>query len=522
MKKSLNLHAIAVWLFAAQLFWLQSCSDQGVQPQKQKVQFTFSNEATSDNGRAMDTNLPENTRLRVSIETSAGTPVFSNHEINVMRAGGSYMTDPVELMPGIYVITDFMIVNENELLYATPKAGSPLSTHVTQAVPYTFTVSESSVANVNMQVIDSRVNAPEEFGYASFTANVVNLLSVSVFKEQGEGTSLTTATAELRQGKTLIKTFSLNASTNTISFAGDPDDEYTLMVYAADAAKVMNFNFKELKEGLGTNPLKITLEPALVLTVLSHTEEGQEWEDYYELALEGAGGTVHINWGDGREDTGTLPYVGSNEYTDGTYTAIVTGDLNQITDLWGFAYETYMTAIDGLTNLTALKTYNPSWGAVPIHVDLSNCENLETIFVEKYGAPYNPIDLRTDFNLPAQHYINKFVFYAPGLEEFRGKVTAEELEVMVTNIYNNTISRNINGGKFIVTPVDDPSPQTQEMLDLLQNYYGWTIGLNSDNIYDDSEAGRVNTSLEARRENWLRDRAPGKRISPNAKMVVVN
>jgi hypothetical protein len=520
MKKSLNPYAIAVWLFTT-IFFLQSCNDQGVQPQKQKVQFTFTNDATPDNGRAMDTDLPENTRLKISIETMAGTPVFSNHEIDVMKAGGSYMTDPVELMPGAYVITDFMIVSENELLYATPKAGSPLSAHVTQAVPYTFTVNENSVANVNMQVIDSRDNAPEDFGYASFTANVVNLLSVSVFKEQGGGTSLTTATAELRQGKTLIKTFSLEASTNMISFTGDPDNEYTLLVYTKDAAKVMNFNFKELKEGLGTNPMKITLEPALIITILSHTQEGQEWEDYFELELDGAGGTIHINWGDGREDTGTLPYIGPNEYTDGTYTAIVTGDLHQITDLWGFAYETYINAIDGLTNLTALKTYNPSWGAVPIQVDLSNCENLETIFVEKHGAPYDPIDLRTDFKLPTQHYINNFVFYAPGLEEFREKITAEELEVMVTNIYNNTITRNINGGKFIVTPVDDPSPQTQEMLNLLQDYYGWTIGLNSDEIYDDREAGRANTSLEARREKWLRERAPGKRISPNAKMISV-
>lgn len=466
----------------------------------------------------MDTELSENTSLRISIETSTGTPVFSNHEIDVLKAGDSYMTDPVELMPGAYVITDFMVVNDNELLYATPKAGSPLSAYVAQAVPYTFTVSENSVANVNMQVIDSREHAPEDFGYVSFTANVVNLLSVSVFKE----TSLTAATAELRQGKTLIKTFSLDASINAIGFAGDPDDEYTFMVYTKDAAKVMTFNYKELKEGLGTNPLKITVEPALILTVQSHTPEGQEWEDYFELDLDGTGGAIHVNWGDGRADTGTLPYTGANEYTEGTYTAIVTGDLHQITDLWGFAYETYINAIDGLTNLTALKTYNPSWGAVPIHVDLSNCRNLETIFVEKHGAPYDPIDLRTDFKLPPQHYINDFVFYAPALEEYREKITAEELEVMVTNIYNNTITRNINGGRLIITPVSDPSPETQEMLNQLQNYYGWTVGLNSDEIYEDWEAGRANISLEARRENWLRERAPGKRISSNAKIVVVN
>ena len=510
----------AVWLFAALMFSLQSCDDQIAPLQKQKVHFTFNTEATSTSGRVSDTDLPENTRLRLSIETVDGTPVFSDHEIDVMKAGDSYVADPVELTPGGYVLTKFEITSDSELLYAAPKAGSPLSAFVTHAVPYNFEVTENSVANINMQVIDSREHEPEEFGYASFGANVVNILSVSVFKADDGQTSLTSATAELRQGKKLIKTFSLDASTNRIGFAGEPDDEYTLMVYTNDAAKAMRFNFKELKEGLGTNPLKITLEPALILTMRSHTPEGNEWEDYHELELDGTEGTVHVNWGDGNEDTGPLPYIGSNEYTEGTYTAIITGDLHQITDFWGFAYETYITAIDGLTNLTALKTYNPSWGAVPIHVDLSKCENLETIFVEKYGAPYDPIDLRTDFKLPSQHYINNYVFYAPGLEEFREKITAEELEVMVANIYNNTITRNIYDGRFIVTPVSDPSPQTQEMLNTLQNSYGWKIGLNSDEIYDyASEAGRSNTTLDARRENWLKARSPGKRISSNAKVV---
>jgi hypothetical protein len=154
MTKSLKHHFIAVWLLAALMLCLQSCDDHGAQPEKQKVQFSFSAGATSDNGRTRDTDLPENTHLRISIETSSGTPVFTNHEVKVLKAGDSYIADPVELMPGTYAITDFMITNNGELLYATPKAGSPLSAFVTHAVPHNFTVTESSVANVNMQVID--------------------------------------------------------------------------------------------------------------------------------------------------------------------------------------------------------------------------------------------------------------------------------------------------------------------------------------------------------------------------------
>jgi hypothetical protein len=522
MTKSLKHNFISVWLFVLLMVCLQSCDDHGTQPEKQKVQFTFSTGTTSDNGRAKDTDLPENTRLKISIETSSGTPVFSNHEIEVLKAGGSYMTDAVELMPGTYVITDFMITNDGELLYATPKAGSPLSAFVTHAVPYNFTVTENTVASVNMQVIDGQEHTPEELGYASFTASVVNILRLSVFTEQGGQPSLTGAAAELRKGKKLINTFSLDASVNTISFEGDPDANYALVVYTKEEARATTFNFKTLKESSGTSPLKMTLEPALILTIESGTYEGEEWEDYFHLALDGEEGTINVNWGDGNKDTGTLPYTGSNEYTDGVYTAIVTGDIHQITNLSGFAYNTYNKAFGGLTNLTALKTYNPSWGAVPLRVDLSKCENLETVFVERYGGPNEePLDLRTDFKLPAQHNITEFVLYVPGLED---NVTAGELEVMVDNIYHNVSERYIRGGRFIVSPVDNPLPETQQKLDILQNSYGWEIGLNSDDIYEDyPEAGSGKISLEARRENWLRNKFPDlKRKALNGKIAFMN
>ena len=481
----------------------------------QKVHFTFSANDPSDDGRAKDTELPEGSRLKVSIQTSDGTPVFTDHELEVMKAGDSYMTDPVELMPGDYSLTDFMIVNNGELLYATPKAGSPLAAFVANPVPYDFTVAGNGVANVSMQVIDGREYAPEEFGYVSFTANVVNLLSVSAFRTQDGQTTLTEATAELRQGKMLVKTFSLEASVNTIGFEGEPDAEYTLTVYTAEEARVTKFNFKALKEELGTQPLKLTLAPALILTQESHFTEGEGWEDPFELTLAGEGGALNVNWGDGSVETGTLPYHGSHQYTDGDYTAIIMGDIHQITDLWGFAYETHMTAIRGLTNLTGLRTYNPSWGLVPIHVDLSGCENLETIFIEKLGGPYEPIDLRTDFKLPGQHFINDFVFYAPGLLETREEITAEELAVMVDNIYNNATTRNIRDGRLIVTPVSDPSPETQHLLDILQNDYGWRIGLNSEDIYGDfdSEGRRATASREERRAKWLRARAADNKIT---------
>src|SRR5690606_10685638 len=127
---------------------------------------------------------------------------------------------------------------------------------------------------------------------------------------------------------------------------------YTLYVLAENAARATTFNFKALKNELGEKPLRIDLEPALLFAMGSSVDEANEYGEYFEFVLEGTPGTVNINWGDGHENEWTFPFVGGHEYTFGSYTAIITGDLDQITNFYGFSYGTIIYAIKGLTNLT--------------------------------------------------------------------------------------------------------------------------------------------------------------------------
>jgi hypothetical protein len=59
-------------------------------------------------------------------------------------------------------------------------------------------------------------------------------------------------------------------------------------------------------------------------------------------------------------------------------------------------------------------------------------------------------------------------------------ISAEELEVMVSNIYNNTVNRQIYGGRFFINPVVTPAPETQQKLDILENQYNWDIRFNDE------------------------------------------
>ena len=517
MDKISTQRLMVIWLFSTLLLGVQSCEDRSASLEKSKVQFSL-NPGTTSNGRVKDSDLPDNVRLRISIASPSGTPIFTDHEIQVSRGGEGYMADPLDLLPGNYVVTDFMIVNDSEVLNAAPKSESPFSALVMNSLPYSFSVTENSVSRVGMQVINVRGEKPEAFGYDSFRVNRANSLSFIVFRPNGGQASSREATAELRQGKLLIKKFAVKAGMNTLVFDGQPDAVYTLSVYGRESAKAKTFNFKELKKQLGAKPLKIQLEPALLLTMESYVDEGNDYDDYYHFLLEGTG-TVNINWGDGYEESQNLPFDGEHEYTMGNYTAIVTGDLDQIINFHGFSYSTIMEAITGLTNLTALKTFNPSWGAVPVKVNLSNCENLEAIHIEKYGGPYyETLDLRTDFQLPEEHFIREFYLY------INETVGTGALEAFVDNIYNNTTQRSIYGGTFYVNVSEPPSSETQQKLDILQNDYNWDVTLEEsvwDISGDGSEPARARQDLDARRENWLRHNFPdSKLISRSVKKMV--
>lgn len=499
---------IALSILSALFLNLQSCDDRNAQLDMNTVQFALSPGTPSD-GRIAPLDLPENATLRVNIESISGTSILSNHEISISNTGGEYATEPMNLLPGMYVITDFVIGKDDEALNAAPKAESLFGSFVSHALPYTFSVNENGIEKVSMQVLDARKEKPESFGYVTFRLDRVNKLSFIVSRPTGKETSLKEASGELRQGRDLVKKFFVKPGINSVAFEGEPDADYSLSVYATEAAKVKTFNFKHLKQELGGKPLKIILEPALLLTIESGFEPENGYEDYFEFVLNGTDGTVNVNWGDGLENLYTLPVNEAHEYRTGSYTAVITGDLNKITYLHGFAYSTIMYAITGLTNLTSLVAYNPSWGAVPIKVNLSNCEQLASIYIEKYGAPYEPIDLRTDFQLPDQHVISEFVFHAPSFDITREYISPEELAVFVDNIYNNTTRRAIYGGKFFVYPVAAPLPETQVKLDILQNDYNWDVRLDG-NIWDfNSEAGRSKQDLDARLERWLRDNLPG-------------
>ncbi len=156
--------------------------------------------------------------------------------MQLLKVGSKYITEPIALHAGDYAITDFMLVDaDNEVLFATPQAGSPLAGAVSHPLPYSFTVSADVASTLDVEVIAVGELDPEDFGYASFgiQVNNVNAFKLSVFIPGDNGLDLTDAQAFIMSGYDTLQLIDLEAEDQHDPFSARHDAD--LLSYRAQA-----------------------------------------------------------------------------------------------------------------------------------------------------------------------------------------------------------------------------------------------------------------------------------------------
>lgn len=459
MKKMLYLSLASLLAMS-----LQACTEeQDNHTKKEKVQFTFNLASIDDaGGRIHVADLPEGASLRISINKSSGAPVLSNHEIVLMKLGDGYITEPLELHPGRYVIIDFMIVKDAEVLYASPKRGSPLAAAVGNPVPYSFAVSHNKISQVDMEVIDVAKKQPEAFGYVSFNIDVVNPVEIAVFIMKNGGISFTKAKMIILQGETLISSHTILPKINIIGLKGDPAKTYTLTVIKNGYTTfTKTFTYHELKQELAGKPLKVMLEPELKLTTAVLTDE-----DDYIIDLEGTG-SITVVWPDGMQESHTLPASLGIRMPKGTGHVIqLSGDLETISRIRAFGYNTKISALSGMEHLTGVKSLQPGWVDLDVPLDLSANTKLELVDLFHVTLPEWLI-------LPEEHYINSIT-----LSLSDRLISSDEIDLLINNLYDNAVKRDIYDGMIALTGSDTPSANAVEKIRVLTDKYRWKIALN--------------------------------------------
>lgn len=465
---------IHLLLFASTIFILQNCAREEEQLQPGKIQFGFSLHHGSDGGSRKASELPAGSSLRISVTSSSNEEVYQLEKVKLYKSGDTFISEPVSFSPGDYHLVDFLIVSSSEeVLFATPKSGSDMADLVERPLPLNFSVSNSQVSDLTIEVVDVTASQPEDFGYVSFEVEVVKpTFDVSAFAADEGTTSFTSAEMFLIQGGDTVNHVQLRPEVNAVPYPDDRDAAISIAIikhgYAAYRRSFTSFN--ALISELDGKPLSVSLAPAFTMATFL-------WAPGYRPDLEIEENetiTLWVDWGDGSpvekimtdETLFTLAHDYQGTPGPGGYFVSITGELSKIKSLFlkgGFSG----MDVSALPELQKIE--NDYYVMMPPTIDLSSNPKLE--YVKLYYAELEYLDLSQN---PKIRHVNV------GANEFNETAVNN----LIDDVYEHAVNNNTYNGFIQILPdrfnaeeypMPLPSAEGIEKLIKLAGTYAWTV-----------------------------------------------
>lgn len=414
-----------------------------------KVQFAFTPNTQTTSGRSTE----GLSGMQISIENSGGAKILTDHHIELLKSGNSFVTNTLELPPGDYSLTGFNILNsDNEIRFIASKPGS---------LPLNFSVSNNKLSNIDVEAIDATQHvAPED-------ALQNNQFSITVLAATESGTALTQAEAFILKGSDTLQMHSLDAKVNSIAFTENTDEIYTLIIGKDGYSRhTREFTYTQLKQELNNQPLTITLHPAF--TMVAYGGE-------FQVSITGnQDAQINVDWGDGAQDT----YMINNSYTDithtygqeGNYFISVTGALDKITEFYSFYGYGQMDRIN-LEQLTELYDLRIGLTRSPEIIDLSRNKKLANV---NLAGCFQLETLR----LPEDNQIIALTLDGPN------KISTASVDDIIYKLHRSVSANNRRNGSLGMLfetgmetdqMVGPPSPAAMAQISELKNSYGWSV-----------------------------------------------
>lgn len=465
-------------------FLLQTCRDDDP-VNTGNVQFTFSASSLGNAGGKTSSDLTDGAVLVISISKSNGDPIHTLQELTLLKFGDQFISSPLALPQGNYAITDFLVANaDHEVLYATPKEDSPLASLVEHPLPIAFGVSENEITNLEVQVVSVNAHLAEEFGYVSFSINIVptEAFKLSVFIP-GENSTLefSEAQAYILQGEDTIAAQYLSPTVNSILLDAPLTDSFTLVLIAPSYKKYSRtFTIDEFNiETQGNDyPLTVTLTPALTFTMTLMGTAVSDFDFLLSPALYYPGdAALNIDWGDGISEEVQYDSDGygtglAHTYSTpgGTFFISVSGDL-ELMERLNLSYSNISDI--SLRYLPELKEFAMSAAGTPPTVDLSH--NPKLVWVN-----FLITQSLTSLDISNNTSIKQLMLLC------NNDFTTESVDLVIHNILRNARDFGVTDGVLTIQMCTDsganepyfigpPSSIGMEELRELRDTYGWLI-----------------------------------------------
>jgi hypothetical protein len=472
MKKTLRFSILLLLAFA----WQHCTDDQApARPGESNVRFALRAKAITTGRTA--TSLPEGASLYVSIRRVSGDEVYTLEPVRLLKLGDEYISEPLPLPGGNYALTDFLVADgDGNIVYATPKEGSELASWVDDPLPQAFAVSDDGIAQVDVQVLPTDAQQPEQFGYVTFHVDVVEppIFQLVVFKPDGNNLVLSRAHVYLVEDDDTVFYQHVPAEVNTIDVALQPNTQYHLMLYEDGFKRYDRYiQLADLTDG----PLEVMLEPAFTF-VLNNPRTFSLMTMTFDIIEGNEGKSFWIDWGDGlTAGEYTVEYLNTYglyyQYIDHSpHFVSISSNLDIIR---GIRFESVYGGLGAVSvqHLPALELFYVSLGqGTPAVIDFSHNPKLTTLYTE--FSSFSSLDVSHN---PLLNYI-----LLNGSRQF----TTASIDAFIASLYDAVTSQPpgaLPAGYVNIAydtrdnplPVAQPSDEARAKLRLLANTYGWGI-----------------------------------------------
>jgi len=175
MMKTIRLIALAMVFLGVGI--LQSCEEKP--EEKGTIDFSFSMDtdellkSVSNDSTVVDDTIPPAGfwQLVITIVTTDGMVVMEDERIPLIPFGSEFISDKIELKVGEYLLEKFLVIGPyGKVVYATPLEGSPKAYLLN---PLHFVVKPEQINHLSPEVLSVQHSSPADFGYTSFSFNVV-------------------------------------------------------------------------------------------------------------------------------------------------------------------------------------------------------------------------------------------------------------------------------------------------------------------------------------------------------------
>jgi hypothetical protein len=204
-------------------------------------------------------------QVMLSVEDLKGNPVLTDKLIPVYQFGPSFTSEKIEIKTGELKLTKFMVINPaGAVVFAAPKAGSPLAYLCNRPLPFNFNILPDQVTTVLPEVLEVGDQTPDKFGYATFGVQIIKPLEFWAMCILDNPllmapTQITAARVTIYASNGWHYTFKLEAAVNHLVIRGGSEVYDFVLEKEGYPSQKMQFTAKELLSTTKEDPLLLKM-----------------------------------------------------------------------------------------------------------------------------------------------------------------------------------------------------------------------------------------------------------------------